>query len=66
MTADEWFQGKDANPKTMDLEAGFTVKEKKVFNTTAQVEETKDTKIADAVNDKDVSNAGHQDETQNY
>jgi coronin-1B/1C/6 len=55
LTADEWFQGKDANPKTVDLEAGFTIKEKKAFNPTAQAEETKETKITDAINDKDVS-----------
>jgi coronin-1B/1C/6 len=51
LTADEWFQGKDANPNTIDLEAGFTVKEKKAFTPTAQVEETKETEDTD----KDVS-----------
>ncbi|KAI8340432.1 hypothetical protein BC941DRAFT_500067 [Chlamydoabsidia padenii] len=60
LTADEWFQGKDADPNTMDLEAGFTVKEKKAFNPTAQAEEVKETKIADSMNDKDYQSAYHE------
>ncbi|CAO3596440.1 unnamed protein product [Absidia cylindrospora] len=60
LTADEWFQGKDANPNTMDLEAGFKVKSKKAFNPTAQAEETKETKIADPMNDKDYQAAYHE------
>jgi hypothetical protein len=38
LTADEWFSGKDANPKTIDLEAGFQVKAKQEFVTSAPVE----------------------------
>jgi hypothetical protein len=38
LTADEWFSGKDANPKTIDLESGFQVKAKQEFVTSAQVE----------------------------
>jgi len=38
LTADEWFSGKDANPKTIDLESGFTVKAKQEFVTSAAVE----------------------------
>ncbi|KAG2174290.1 hypothetical protein INT43_004313 [Umbelopsis isabellina] len=38
LTADEWFSGKDANPKTIDLEAGYTVKAKQEFVTSASVE----------------------------
>ncbi|ORZ08355.1 hypothetical protein BCR42DRAFT_144034 [Absidia repens] len=60
LTADEWFGGKDANPNTMDLEAGFKVKSKKAFNPTAQAEETKETKIADPMNDKDYQAAYHE------
>ncbi|KAI9302402.1 hypothetical protein BJ944DRAFT_167359 [Cunninghamella echinulata] len=54
LTADEWFEGKNANPKTIDLEAGFTVKAKKEFTPTAQVEEEKENKPADPKNEKDV------------
>ncbi|EIE89695.1 hypothetical protein RO3G_14406 [Rhizopus delemar RA 99-880] len=40
LTADEWFEGKDADPKLVDLEAGFTAKAKKEFvPTAAPVEE---------------------------
>ncbi|KAJ2955609.1 hypothetical protein NQZ79_g8410 [Umbelopsis isabellina] len=38
LTADEWFSGKDANPKTIDLEAGYTVKAKQEFVTSASAE----------------------------
>ncbi|KAM3583442.1 Coronin-like protein crn1 [Umbelopsis sp. WA50703] len=38
LTADEWFGGKDANPKTIDLEAGYTVKAKQEFVTSATAE----------------------------
>lgn len=41
LTADEWFEGKNANPKLIDLEAGFTVKAKKEFTPSAPVEEAK-------------------------
>ncbi|SAL97018.1 hypothetical protein [Absidia glauca] len=56
LTADEWFQGKDANPNTIDLEAGFSVKEKKAFIPTAQVEETKESEDTD----KDYQAAYHE------
>ncbi|CAO0791102.1 unnamed protein product [Mucor circinelloides] len=41
LTADEWFEGKNANPKLIDLEAGFTAKAKKEFTPSAPVEEVK-------------------------
>ncbi|KAI7899538.1 uncharacterized protein BX663DRAFT_521236 [Cokeromyces recurvatus] len=41
LTADEWFEGKDANPKLKDLEAGFVAKSKKEFVPSAPVEEVK-------------------------
>ncbi|KAG2236402.1 hypothetical protein BDF21DRAFT_391260 [Thamnidium elegans] len=43
LTADEWFEGKNANPKLIDLEAGFTAKTKKEFTPAAPVEEAKPT-----------------------
>ncbi|KAL1915477.1 uncharacterized protein VTP21DRAFT_6601 [Calcarisporiella thermophila] len=42
LTADEFFAGKNANPKLIDLEKGFSVKEKKQFVTKAVQEEEKD------------------------
>ncbi|CAO3577891.1 unnamed protein product [Absidia cylindrospora] len=60
LTADEWFQGKDANPKLVDLEAGFTVKTKKEFTPTAQVEEISEAKTVDPMNDKDYQAAYHE------
>ncbi|KAI8089305.1 uncharacterized protein BX664DRAFT_332680 [Halteromyces radiatus] len=60
LTADEWFQGKDANPKTIDLEAGFTVKSKKEFNPTVQPEVVKEIKITDPKNEKDYQAAYHE------
>jgi hypothetical protein len=38
LPAADWFSGKDANPKTIDLESGFTVKAKQEFVTSAAVE----------------------------
>ncbi|KAI8366059.1 uncharacterized protein BYT42DRAFT_588755 [Radiomyces spectabilis] len=60
LTADEWFEGKDANPKTIDLEAGFTVKEKKEFAPSAPVEESKTPETASPKNEKDYQNAYHE------
>lgn len=39
LTADEWFEGKNADPKLIDLEAGFTAKGKKEFTPSAPVDE---------------------------
>ncbi|CEP12573.1 hypothetical protein [Parasitella parasitica] len=41
LTADEWFEGKNAEPKLIDLEVGFTAKEKKEFTPSTTVEEVK-------------------------
>ncbi|CAG8656654.1 4609_t:CDS:10 [Funneliformis caledonium] len=41
LTADEFFGGKNANPKTIDLENGFVAKEKKEFVSSAPKEEEK-------------------------
>lgn len=38
MTADEWFSGKDADPKLISLEDGFQVKAKQEFVTSAPEE----------------------------
>ncbi|KAI8575506.1 hypothetical protein K450DRAFT_261518 [Umbelopsis ramanniana AG] len=38
LTADEWFSGKDADPKTISLEDGFQVKAKQEFVTSAPEE----------------------------
>jgi hypothetical protein len=38
LTADEWFSGKDADPKTISLESGFQVKAKQEFVTSATEE----------------------------
>ncbi|CAI2162158.1 12716_t:CDS:2 [Funneliformis geosporum] len=45
LTADEFFEGKNANPKTIDLENGFVAKEKKEFVSSAPKEEEKSPKI---------------------
>lgn len=41
LTADEWFEGKNSDPKLIDLESGFTAKAKKEFTPSAPVEEVK-------------------------
>jgi hypothetical protein len=38
LTADEWFSGKDADPKLISLEDGFQVKAKQEFVTSAPEE----------------------------
>ncbi|KAF7728316.1 Coronin-like protein crn1 [Apophysomyces ossiformis] len=59
LTADEWFGGKNADPKTVDLEAGFTVKAKKEFVATAPKEEEPSEPIANK-NEKDYQEAYHE------
>ncbi|KAI8062153.1 hypothetical protein BC940DRAFT_359073 [Gongronella butleri] len=66
LTADEWLGGKDANPKTIDLEAGFSVKEKKEFKPTQQAESTKDDTKAEPKNEKDVRTPHSQDHGTSY
>ncbi|KAI8357802.1 hypothetical protein BD560DRAFT_406147 [Blakeslea trispora] len=59
LTADEWFEGKDANPKLINLEEGFTAKAKKEFTPSAPAEEsTSEPKKAASIssnNEKEVS-----------
>ncbi len=45
LTADEFFQGKNANPKTISLEHGFQAKDKKEFISSAPKEEEKEPQL---------------------
>ncbi|ORX53182.1 DUF1900-domain-containing protein [Hesseltinella vesiculosa] len=65
LTADEWFEGKDANPKTIDLSAGFSVKEKKDFKPTQQAEPAQESKAAEPKNDKEYQSAYHESRKEN-
>ena len=57
LTADEWFSGKDANPKKIDLSEGYEVKGKQEFTPSAPAEEAAEAVSPTAApkNDKDVS-----------
>ncbi|KAI8148473.1 hypothetical protein BJV82DRAFT_592242 [Fennellomyces sp. T-0311] len=57
LTADEWFSGKNADPKKIDLSEGYEVKEKQEFTPSAPAEEAVEAAPAAAApkNDKDVS-----------
>jgi hypothetical protein len=55
LTADEWFEGKDSNPKLIDLEVGFTAKAKKEFTPTAQPVAEKKSEPASPNGEKNVS-----------
>ncbi|CDH52969.1 actin-binding protein [Lichtheimia corymbifera JMRC:FSU:9682] len=60
LTADEWFAGKNADPKKIDLSAGYQAKEKQDFVPTAQaVEESKeqDSGASTPKNEKDYQKA---------
>ncbi|RUP43159.1 hypothetical protein BC936DRAFT_137538 [Jimgerdemannia flammicorona] len=57
LTADEFFAGKTVNPKTIDLEAGFSVKAKKEFVTAAVIEEVE---VALPKNEKEYQEAYHE------
>ncbi|KAL4215460.1 DUF1900-domain-containing protein [Rhizopus microsporus] len=60
LTADEWFEGKNADPKLVDLEAGFTAKAKKEFvPTAAPVEEAKN-EPSSPVKEKNYQEAYHE------
>ncbi|CEI91860.1 Putative Coronin [Rhizopus microsporus] len=60
LTADEWFEGKNADPKLVDLEAGFTAKAKKEFvPTAAPVEEVKN-EPSSPVKEKNYQEAYHE------
>ncbi|CAG8440793.1 10237_t:CDS:2 [Diversispora eburnea] len=58
LTADEFFAGKNANPKTIDLENGFQAKEKKEFISSAPKEEEKETPAPKT--EKEYQDAYHQ------
>jgi len=58
LTADEWFGGKSAKPKIIDLEAGFTVKKKKNFVAAAPAAEEKTEKAPK--NEKEYQEAYHE------
>ncbi|KAL0083424.1 hypothetical protein F4703DRAFT_1738537 [Phycomyces blakesleeanus] len=60
LTADEWFGGKNANPKLIDLEAGFSVKEKKEFVPSAPVEEQQAKSPTTTMHEKDYQEAYHE------
>ncbi len=55
LTADEWFEGKDADPKLVDLEAGFIAKAKKEFVPTAAPVEKIKSEMSSPVKEKNVS-----------
>ncbi|KAI7871650.1 hypothetical protein BDF14DRAFT_1763182 [Spinellus fusiger] len=56
LTADEWFSGKNAQPKLIDLEAGFSAKSKKEFvPSAAPAPEQPNESPTVAKQDKDVS-----------
>jgi coronin-1B/1C/6 len=59
LTADEWFGGKSAKPKIIDLEAGFTVKKKKDFVAVAPAAEDNTEKKVPK-NEKEYQEAYHE------
>ncbi|RHZ52440.1 hypothetical protein Glove_461g72 [Diversispora epigaea] len=58
LTADEFFAGKNANPKTIDLENGFHAKEKKEFISSAPKEEEQEVQAPKT--EKEYQDAYHQ------
>lgn len=58
LTADEFFEGKNANPKTINLEDEVVVKDKKEFVSTAPKEEEKEEKVPKT--EKEYQEAYHQ------
>lgn len=61
LTADEWFEGKNANPKTIDLSAGYKPKEKQEFKVTQQPEaQAASSGTSTPKNEKDYQEAYHE------
>ncbi|KAI7850850.1 hypothetical protein BDC45DRAFT_517296 [Circinella umbellata] len=61
LTAEEWFSGKNADPKKIDLSQGFQAKEKQEFTPSAPAEETEaPPAAAPPKNEKDYQEAYHE------
>ncbi|OZJ06460.1 hypothetical protein BZG36_00519 [Bifiguratus adelaidae] len=73
LTADAWFAGENAHPKTIDLESGFTVKAKKEFVTSQPAEaaapaaatEPASDKVSDAKTEREYQNKYHELQQEN-
>ncbi|KAG0748826.1 hypothetical protein G6F62_000764 [Rhizopus arrhizus] len=65
LTADEWFEGKDADPKLVDLEAGFIAKAKKEFVPTAAPVEKIKSEMSSPVKEKNYQEAYHEARKEN-